>query len=274
MTNGSSILDFFAWLFGAHQPVEPFRILATGKWRQFGSRRRLLELALNHPITHLSQEDEGILQAQCAFDIMFGQGYITAHDEKPYYMFIGAGRGSTQITILDSDGKHIDSFNVESGYPKDGTPDLDLLNELAELVSHKYKDTVNLIVGFDSIYHVLKHDCPVIPNDDKLPAQITTFGRDFIKLGYLTNHFLDTPMLVVRNFVTNDGNMRKISFATGDELLIDLGSGKANLVDPNTGQQIETKELPSDWVTNDESLIDVGECLEELLHAANEYYGI
>jgi hypothetical protein len=68
--------------------------------------------------------------------------------------------------------------------------------------------------------------------------------------------------------------MRKISFATGDHLLIDLGSGNANLVDPKTGQQILTKELPSDWMTNDESLITVGEYLEELLHAANEYYGI
>lgn len=274
MTNGSSILDFFAWLFGAHQPTEPFRILATGKWRQYSSRRRLLELALNHPITHLSQEDEGILQAQSAFDIMLGQGYITTNDEKPYYLFIGAGRGSTQITILDIDGNEIDTFNVESGYPKDGNPNLELLNELADQVSHKYKDSVNLIVGFDSIYHVLKKDCHVIPNDDELPAQITTFGRDFVQLGYLTNHFLDTPMLVVRNFVTNDGNMRKISFATGDHLLIDLGSGNANLVDPKTGQQILTKELPIDWMTNDESLITVGEYLEELLHAANEYYGI
>ena len=53
------------------------RILCTGKWREFEARRALLEAILSHPVTVLSQEDEGILQAQCAHQIMMENDFVS-----------------------------------------------------------------------------------------------------------------------------------------------------------------------------------------------------
>lgn len=271
-SNPSAFTQFCKWLFGVEEPVrEPRRILATGKWREFQNRRLLLEATVKHPVTALSQQWEGELQAECAFNLMFDQGYINETDTEGFYLFIGAGRGSTQITILDQEGNLTDTFNIETGYPKDGEPNLELLGQTAMKVFTKYANNIRLIVGFDSIFHALKHDCLVIPDKGALPTTITTKGSDFLKLGYLTDLYKETPMIAVRNFVNKNGEARKISFATGSELLIDLGSGKASIVDPTTGCQVNSYELPSDWMTNDESLLSVGATIKKLLYEADEY---
>ena len=272
-SNPGIFTQFCKWIFGIEDEVyEPRRILATGKWREFQTRRLLLEAALKHPITELSQEDEGKLQAKCAFDLMTKQGYISKKEgEDTYFLFIGAGRGSTQFTILNPAGEVEKAFNVETGYPKDGEPNIELLRKTALEIFRQYSSTIQLIVGFDSIFHVLKHDCSVIEDNGALPEKIVTTGQNFLKLGYLTDLYENTPMIVVRNFVDKTGEARKISFATGKELLIDLGSGNANLIDPKTGRQISTFELPGDWMTNDESLLDVAASLQKLLYDADEY---
>ena len=272
-SNPSVFTQLLNLFFGSVDEVhEPRRILATGKWRKFQTRRLLLEAALKHPITALSQEDEGKLQAQCAFDIMLKQGYISGNVTQPAYcLFAGAGRGSTQFTIVNMNGEVENAYNVETGYPKEGEPDIELLRKTALEIFTRYSSTIQFIVGFDSIFHVLKVDCPVVPDKGALPEKIETTGQDFLKLGYLTDLYENTPMIAVRNFVDRTGEARKISFATGKELLIDLGSGNANLVDPKTGRQIATYELPADWMTNDESLLEVASSLQKLLYEANEY---
>ena len=271
-TNPTGIFaQVYDFLFGSgsEPETEPRRILCTGKWREFNSRRALLQAALNHPVTALSQEDEGILQAQCAHAIMKEEGYINPRCEDSVFLYLGAGRGSTQFTLLDEDGEYVNAFNVETGYPKGGEPDIGLLRDTAAQIHEAFGDSVELIVGFDSIFHVLKKTRPVVQDETALADATPTTGKDFIDLGYLTDLYPDTDMFVVRNFLTSNGNMRKISFATGDELFIDLGSGNANLVDPITGQQLETRELPADWMTNDDSLLAVSKVLRELLNAAD-----
>ena len=272
ITNSNGIFtQVYDFLFGSSKgpETEPRRILCTGKWREFSSRRALLQAALNHPVTALSQEDEGVLQAQCAHRIMKEEGYINSSSEHAVYLYLGAGRGSTQFTALDEEGEYINAFNVETGYPKSGEPNIALLRETAAQIHEAFGDTVDLIVGFDSIFHVLKKTRPVVKDESALADATPTTGKDFIDLGYLTDLYPDTDMFVVRNFITSDGNLRKITFATGDELLIDLGSGNANLVDPTTGQQLETRELPADWMTDDNSLLEVSKALRELLDAAD-----
>lgn len=270
-TNSTGIFtQIYDYIFGScNEPKgDPRRILCTGKWREFNSRRALLQATLNHPVTALSQEDEGILQAQCAHGIMKDEGYINSRSEDSVFLYLGAGRGSTQFTVLNEDGEYVNAFNVETGYPKGGEPDIALLRQSAAEVHEAFGDSVELIVGFDSIFHTLKKTLPVVKDESPLADATPTTGKDFIDLGYLTDLYPDTDMFVVRNFLTSDGNMRKITFATGDELLIDLGSGNANLVDPITGQQLETRELPADWMTNDDSLLEVSKALRELLNAA------
>jgi hypothetical protein len=261
-------------------------ILCTGKWREFPDRQAQLEHIINNPVTELSHEDEGIRQGQCAHALMTQQGYIgqitdaymitdTNMDnttESLVFLYLGAGRGSTQFTLLDMNGKLVEAFNIATGYPKNGQPDIALLNVTAKAIHDKYGDRIMLIVAFDSIYHVLKaHKCDVIPDKTALPNVITTTGKHFTQLGYLTEYFDDTQMIVVRNFITNDGVARKITFATGDDLLIDLGSGNVSLVDPTTGVQCQTYELPADWMTNDVSLIKVGSSIEKLIIMAKDY---
>ena len=277
-SNTSNNDGFFATLynyfFSGNEYYQPERrILCTGKWREFPFRRTLLEFALQSPVTELSHEDEGKLQAECAHRLMTLQGYTNMDG---YFLYIGAGRGSTQMTVMDSEGAICSVFKTATGYPKDGEPDIEQLRETALKVFEKYGSSINLIVGFDSIFHVLKHDCPVIPDAEKspetghLPEVVETKGSDFAKLGYLTDLYPETPMLVVRNFITKDDEQWKISFATGDELMIDLGSGNANLIDPYTGEQLKSFELPSDWMTNDESLIAVSQGLRKLMEYADQ----
>jgi len=272
-SNTGVFTQLMNWFFGSDDEFrEPRRILATGKWREFQTRRLLLEAALKHPVTPLSQEDEGKLQAKCAFDIMLKQAYINdTAQEHVNYLFVGAGRGSTQFTILNPYGEVENAYNVKTGYPKDGEPDIELLRKTALEIFTQYSSTIQFIVGFDSIFHVLKQDCPVVPDKSALPASIPTTGKDFLKLGYLTDLYENTPMIVVRNFVDKDGESRKISFATGRELLIDLGTGNANLVDPRSGRQLNTIELPGDWMTNDEGLLAVASSLKQLLMEADEF---
>ena len=264
----------FDFIFGTQTTTteEPRRILCTGNWRQCEERRLLLEAHLTHPITVVTQEDEGILQAQCAHRIMMNERRIEHSGENNVYLYLGAGRGSTQFTLLNHLGEFVNAYNVPTGYPKIGVPDISLLDTTAVDIFNTFGDSITMIVGFDSIYHVLSKSCPVIPDNSVLADTITkTTCNDFNELGYLTNLYPNTSMIVVRNFITTDGYMRKISFATGDELLIDLGTGNANLVDPLSGTQFETRELPGDWMTNDTSLIKTSNILKELLQAADQY---
>lgn len=254
---------------------EPRTILCTGSWREMPFRRALLEYALGHPIIELSHEKEGILQAKCAHNLMNNEGYV--HHGAGYYLYLGAGRGSVQMTVINNQNEVVDVFTAATGYPKDGSgPDLSLLRETSLRVFEKYGHSMNFIVGFDSIFHVLKKNCPVIADAEKdpenahLPTSIDTRGSHFAELGYLTDHYAETPMLVVRNFINKDNETWKISFATGTEYMIDLGSGYAKLVDPLTGQQVRNYELPGDWKTNDESLIEISKGLRELLDYADQ----
>lgn len=264
--------DIYNYLFGSEKIAPSRRILCTGKWREFDNRRQELEFLIKNTVTALSHEEEGRLQAQCAHDILYNEGLLPPVSESAdeCYLYLGAGRGSTQFTVLDFDGEVLDAFNVSTGYPKGGSPDIELLRENAQVLHDKYGDRIKMIMGFDSIFHVLKKSSPVVPDESELPDTVTTTGSNFTDLQYLTDLYANTPMLVVRNFIIKDGSMRKITFATGDELLIDLGSGNANLVDPIQGTQIETIELPSDWMTNDESLVKVANGIKFLMRAATE----
>jgi len=268
----SALLSYlYNLLFGPCQTtLQSRRILCTGKWRQFDNRRQELEFLLKNPVTALTQLEEGQFQAKCGHSILFHEGLLPPISDSAddCYLYLGAGRGSTQFTVLDFDGNVINAYNVETGYPKGGSPDIELLRKTATQLHENYGSRIKMIMGFDSIYHVLKKTTPVVADESALPIEVMTTGSDFLELGYLCDLYANTPMLVVRNFLLKDGTMRKITFATGDDLLIDLGSGNANLVDPITGTQVMTIELPADWMTNDESLAKVANGMEQLLDEA------
>ena len=251
-------------------------ILCTGKWRENDEKRLKLERLINNEVTILTQHEEGEKQAQCAHALMCLQGLLPTEenedsDDEELYLYLGAGRGSTQFTITNIDGVVIDSINVETGYPKSGSPNIALLRECVNEININYGKRIKFILGFDSLFHVLKKKCPVVPDSGDLPTEVTTTGSDFSELGYLTDLYSDVPMLVVRNFRMKDGTMRKITFATGTKLLIDLGTGNANLVDPYTGRQIKTIELSNDWMTNDGSLKNIADNIKELMVVAKTY---
>ena len=263
--------QIYNFLFGL-SPIEEKtrRILCTGKWRQFDNRRQELEFLLKNPVTALTQLEEGQFQAKCGHSILFNEGLLPpiSDNADDCYLYLGAGRGSTQFTILDFDGNVVNAYNVETGYPKGGSPDIELLRNTATRLHENYGSRIKMVLGFDSIFHVLKKNSPVVEDETPLPSEVLTTGSDFLELGYLTDLYANTPMLVVRNFILKDGTMRKITFATGEDLLIDLGSGNANLVDPITGTHVMTVELPGDWMTNDESLAKVAIGMEKLLDEA------
>ena len=250
--------------------ASPLQVVATGDWRKNHEdkdspfQRLKNELVSyfwsSYELSILPQSEEGSLAAKCAHRYMDLNGYIdfSFKDvplEDRLFLYIGAGRGSTQITLIDSLGEVIAVFKGP-GYPRSGESPVEKLLEICDTIKKDYGDRIVSIFGYDSIYHVLKKNSPVIADGGKLPEEITTTGADFCELGYLATHFMDVPMIVFRNFVLF-GQARKITFLQGSEPMVDLGTGEAKLVDPSTGLQIKMTELPSDWATNEESFREV-----------------
>lgn len=272
-----NIFNFLLDYFGLYQLSEEITILCTGKWRENDEKRKKLEELINNKVTRLSQEDEGKKQAQCAHQLMCQQELLQitnksdSDEDEDLFLYLGAGRGSTQFTITNIEGEVKDVVNLETGYPKSGKPNIELLKEAAKKIYLDYGKRIKFILGFDSLFHVLKKKCPVVPDSGDLPEEVKTTGEDFSELGYLTDLYSDVPMLVVRNFRMKNGTMRKITFATGKKLIIDIGTGNANLVDPTTGTQIKTVELSNDWMTNEESLKLVANGIKELMVVARTH---
>ena len=277
LTMGNTLSEVFA-------PSTPAQIdvVATGDWRiniedaesRYNKLKNKLPEYLN--LSFIPQKDEGIKGAQCAHRYMVIQGYIdeliknseSVFDE-PLFLYIGAGRGSTQITLLKMDGTTLAVFKGP-GYPKNGDSPNIALNLICEDIKRVHDGSILGIFGYDSIFHVLKSECPVVKDESLLPEAITTTGNDFEKLGYLVTQFPSVPMLVFRNFKTKDNIMRKATFLDGDELKIDLGSGEAKLTDTSNGQQISVVDLPEDWKTNEESLDKVASILDDMAHYSEE----
>lgn len=175
-------------------------------------------------------------------------------------LFVGAGRGSTQMTIINLDNHNIVKIFRTSGFPMKEEPDWQKLKTTAKEVADWADGSICFIAGFDAIFHILKTTgAPIIPDFGKLPDKITTRGRDFDELGFLTEHFKNVPMIVFRNVCTSDGLSRKVSFVIGDEVAVDGGSGKWSIISPSTGSQLEYMDLPKDWKDNEERLPEIAQ---------------
>lgn len=260
-TDDSWLTKLYNWVFGYTPPQR--RILCTGDWRTFDKIDKFQEL-LGRNVEVISQEKEAELQSFSAYEFMNEVGYFDDYESDNLILFVGAGRGSSQFSLRNMDGALIEIF-MGSGYPKKGDPNYDELKEIGNRIFEKYGDNIKIIIGFDSIYHALKKTCPVLEDGGYLPDEIETTGIDFMDLNYLTSHYLNTPMLVVRNFKMPNNEECKITFCTGTDPMIDLGSGKVSLVDPCNGFQMKNIDLPEDWQTNDESLNQVVHSLNVLL---------
>lgn len=190
---------------------------------------------------------------------------------------VGAGRNSTQFTVFNMNFEEVVKVFKTSGFPKNGDPDLTAIKKTAQECVDWCGNNVRLIVGIDSIFHLLKDKkgSKVIKDETELPTsmdKITTRGSDFLDLPFLVHDYTWKPMIVFRNVITVDGIMRKPTFITGKDLAIDGGSGKWALVDPDTGNQIDLFELPDDF-TGDEFKLEkiVNNCYEMIVKHDDSY---
>lgn len=250
----------------------------TGYWRTEKGQESLDELnwQLNGWLGYLhlynrwtietiSQRDEGIGQAKNAWAHMDDAGYIDKYltEESDVILFVGAGRGSSQYTFLDKYGNVIDFIGL-SGYPKNGEPDMKLFVDNAATIRMRYSSFIKTIVLFDSLYHILKKTCPVIPELEELPDSIETYGRDFLELGYLTDLYKNTPTVVIRNFKI-DNVLCKITYLPFNETpQYDLGSGKLAYTNTLTGQVIKNWDLPENYQDNPNSIIEIANAIEDI----------
>ena len=76
------------------------KIAATGKWRDNPTMFAELTQSLGVPVELLQQDDEAELAAQCARSILSTQSL----GRVGLTLYVEAGRGSTQFTVLDGDG--------------------------------------------------------------------------------------------------------------------------------------------------------------------------
>ena len=237
-------------------------VFATGNWRKAENKEKFSSVkakldGLGHFHTDLlSQEDEGYGQALSAHKLMKNAGYFDKSTSDKLVLFMGAGRGSSQFTVLNMKGDIVKGY-MNTGYPKDGPGPIDELRYSLSQVCKNH--TISMIVAFDSFYHICKGNCPVIPDKGILPKEVETTGSNFANtIQILPESWDKTPMIVVRNFnVDGMDGLCKInhltSFEKGDPVF-DLGSGRVALVDPSNGTALYEAELPKDWMDNDASL--------------------
>jgi len=237
--------------------------------------RKVMEYLLKREITPLSQCDELVLKSKCAHSLMEKNGIVDAlyNSTDDCFLYLSANYDRIQITILDSYGKLLDTYSVCDVM---GTYShikiIDEMNMVSNRVYKVYGNRIKLIVGFDTIYHLLKKKgSPVLEDGSSLPEYITTSGKDFNKLIYLTNFYEDTPMIVVRKFRIKDGTMRKITYTdSGEGYFITLGNNSVKLVEPLKGNPIKSFKLPGDWQTNMISLSKIATYINELIKMAKD----
>jgi hypothetical protein len=283
---GNAAYNAYTWSTG----YSPLVINATGDWRYYKDKTECLQsmLGIGFEFEVISQEDEARGQALCAHRIMREQGYIDQIvnsnrlvgiplPEFELFLYIGAGRGSTQITIIDLNGNVVEIY-MGPGYPKrkgggDKKSTIEDISAIVDKIHLKYGRGILGIFGFDSIFHVLKKTCPVVADKSKLPDTITTTGEDFRSLGYLASHYPNTPMLVFRNFIMKDGKDRKVTFLHGKKLKVDLGTAQARLTNPESGEQIYVADLPDNWQTDETHIDKIVEIMNYMKDQENKYSG-
>lgn len=235
--------------------------------------KKLMEYLLKRDLTSLSQEDELVMKSRCAHHLIEKNGIIDNlyESEQDCYLYLCATYETVQITVLDIYGKVLDFYpvyDIMGNYAHKMI--INDMNLHCNTLYKTYGSRIKLIVGFDAIYHLLKkRECPVLEDKSPLPEYITTTGKDFDKLVYLTNFYPDTPMIVVRKFRMNDGTLRKITFTNEDErYFITLGNNSVKLVEPLKGNPIKSFTLPEGWQTSVESMSHIAGNIRTLLSMA------
>lgn len=229
-----------------------FSVKATGKWRNLSeqwiaSLRDLL--GEKYDVAVLSQTDEGRQQAASAFKLMKMGGLLDQIPDDSVVLFMGAGRGSTQLTLMFMDSSICD-IKMGTGYSKDGPPPVEELRQLFKQIEDC--SGLGLVVAFDSFFHICKGSCPVVPDGSELPSSVTTKCKDFADaLEILPASWAEMPMIVVRNFkLRGSDELRKIGHLTTFEEgqgVGDLGSGRFAVVDPLNGTARYSTDLPDGW---------------------------
>ena len=211
-------------------------VVATGVWRKEGKKFADLQKEIGCSIQLLAQKDEAEYAAKCAFGIVQTKDLA----KSGLTLFVEAGRGSTQFTLMDSSGNIVSNTGAD-GFPSDASQLTykDKNDKLAELISDPLiKARIELVVAFGSLWYIYKKN-GALTDKAELPGVVKTKGKDFKLPGNdpfdLAKTFEDTPMLMIRNVVA-EGSLRKITWGGGLGLpanFVDLGSGKAALTDPN-----------------------------------------
>jgi hypothetical protein len=253
----------------AFESIPALDVLATGKWRDVpGAVERLQDLLAKtgNPfnVTRFPQGKEGSNQALFLFNALVNAKLVSPG----VTLFIAGGRGSVQATpIVWSEGKAtVLAQATSSGFPKEGVIVTDDKTAMLKDLKERFPELA-LIVLTDSFFHRLKAVAPVVKDKDPLPTSVDHNGAEFKEqFEFVAELYPDTPTLSLRNFLLPDGRLCKGTFVVSDKATVDLGTGKARLVDPTTGAAVNDAEfdLPADWMTNDDSLAQVAGILSEL----------
>jgi hypothetical protein len=243
------------------------QVFATGNWRKSPGKIDKLNVLLGNKwnVQLLSQKDEAIGQAKSAYTLMKKGHVLDNIKDDSLVLFMGAGRGSTQVVLMDMSGNVYD-IKMGPGYSKNGPPPVEELRKLFMELSDV--SGLDLVVAFDSFYHICKSSCPVVPDEDYLPTSVTTTCNDFSDaLEILPDNWSNIPMIVVRNFkVVGLDDLCKIGHLTTFEKgngIYDLGSGRVAVTDPLNGTFRYEALLPDNWDTSndDEVLLAIADLI-------------
>lgn len=241
------------------QDTKLLKIYATGDWRKGREKHEMYAQLQNNfgdDIELLSQEAEAINSAKCAHNILKDAGHNFNTNDLTLY--VEAGRGSTQFSVLDAEGNVAAKALADDGFPTEGPVPYEKKQAAVKKIIQAVgkPDKITLIVAYGSLWYLLeKAGTPVVPDNDIIPNPISTKGLNF-PMKFLTDitDFNETKMIVIRNVnvnvnstTTDSKNIRKVTWAGGfnDDSIIDLGSGKVAVVKTKTGVQSYNTNLPT-----------------------------
>lgn len=282
-------------------------LFLTGKWRKPENQDLVRQLTeyfdttnitdvsgettiVSAQVTLVTAEDEAHGQARFAHKQLADFGYIDAlwngfyeknsaivdGGVEPLYVYMGAGRGSAQASVMTADGTILRSYYGD-GFPRLKEGESHSYDNVAKIWADIVRDydehgAIVSVMMFDAMYYQAKEKkCFWLKDNDYLYKEWDDkTGRwlwnedvyENIGFGRNKDQVSKPSFLCVRNFKTDDGISKKVHFLPTDKgpYAWDVGSGKMALVDTETGAQLKNLEFPDTVFTDQaEFLFSVAE---------------
>ena len=235
-------------------------VIASPEWSEKQSNLFHIQSTLKMKVDAQDEKEYSVYQSKYLFSKL-----INNHkDGDSYSLFADFASDYTQFTVLDNDGEESRVFKFPFGFSFEKSL---FFYEVTETIFEEFPNQISHIVCFGILYDsltIVNRDseygseqyplASVYSHPDK-EHPFQTYGSDYIHLGFLSSSFMSTPMMVVSINSFKDKITPQVTSPSC--YYMELTKEKLYLIESNSNLTIEKFDLPLDWMTNIESLVDI-----------------